>query len=54
MNDILVGETGTSVFGLCDFAVPATAQFISRIYYGHGRDAGIETARKELQGWELR
>ncbi|KAF9690874.1 hypothetical protein EKO04_011179 [Ascochyta lentis] len=50
-NDIVVGETGTSVFGLCDIVFPANTQFIAQIYYGSigyatAATLGIEVARK--------
>ncbi len=53
-GDIIVGETGTSVFGLCDITFPPSVQFIAQIYYGSIGYAtaailGIETARKELE-----
>lgn len=54
-GDIVVGETGTSVFGLCDIAFPPSTQFIAQIYYGSigyatAATLGIEVARKELEG----
>ncbi|KAJ4308903.1 hypothetical protein N0V94_009168, partial [Neodidymelliopsis sp. IMI 364377] len=33
-GDIVVGETGTSVFGLCDITFPPSTQFIAQVYYG--------------------
>jgi pyruvate decarboxylase len=54
-GDIIVGETGTSVFGLCDIKFPPRTQFIAQIYYGSigyamAATLGIEIARKELEG----
>ncbi|KAJ4332108.1 hypothetical protein N0V95_009738, partial [Ascochyta clinopodiicola] len=54
-HDIVVGETGTSVFGLCDIKFPASTQFIAQIYYGSigyatAATLGIEVARRELEG----
>lgn len=58
-GDIVVGETGTSVFGLCDITFPPSTQFISQVYYGSigyatAATLGIEVARKELEGKHLR
>lgn len=54
-GDIIVAETGTSVFGVCDITFPHSVQFISQIYYGSigyamAATLGIEIARKELEG----
>ncbi|KAF1924583.1 pyruvate decarboxylase [Didymella exigua CBS 183.55] len=54
-GDVIVGETGTSVFGLCDIAFPPSVQFIAQVYYGSigyamAATLGIEIARKELEG----
>lgn len=54
-GDVIVGETGTSVFGLCDIAFPPDVQFIAQVYYGSigyamAATLGIEIARKELEG----
>ena len=54
-GDIIVGETGTSVFGLCDIKFPPRTQFIAQIYYGSigyatAATLGIEVARREMQG----
>ena len=54
-GDIIVGETGTSVFGLCDIKFPPQTQFIAQIYYGSigyatAATLGIEVARKEDEG----
>lgn len=53
-GDIIVGETGTSVFGLCDIAFPRSVQFIAQVYYGSigyatAATLGIEVARKEVE-----
>lgn len=54
-GDVIVGETGTSVFGLCDIMFPPSVQFIAQVYYGSigyamAATLGIEVARKELEG----
>lgn len=54
-GDVVVGETGTSVFGLCDITFPPNVQFIAQVYYGSigyamAATLGIEVARKELEG----
>lgn len=54
-GDVVVGETGTSVFGLCDIAFPPRVQFIAQVYYGSigyamAATLGIEVARKEVEG----
>lgn len=33
-NDIVIAETGTSCFGLCDVKFPAKVRFVTQIYYG--------------------
>ncbi|KAF2125761.1 pyruvate decarboxylase-like protein [Dothidotthia symphoricarpi CBS 119687] len=53
-NDLLVGETGTSNFGICDVAFPANMRYISQIYYGSigwafAATLGVEVARQETQ-----
>ncbi|KAF3044169.1 hypothetical protein E8E11_000879 [Didymella keratinophila] len=57
-GDVIVGETGTSVFGLCDITFPPNVQFIAQVYYGSigyamAATLGIEVARKELEGRSL-
>ena len=57
-GDVVVGETGTSVFGLCDITFPPNVQFIAQVYYGSigyamAATLGIEVARKELEGRSL-
>lgn len=57
-GDVVVGETGTSVFGLSDIAFPESVQFIAQIYYGSigyatAATLGIEVARKEREGKSL-
>lgn len=52
-GDIIIGETGTSVFGLCDIKFPARTQFEAQIYYGSigwaaAAVLGAEVARKEM------
>lgn len=54
-GDIIVSETGTSTFGLCDTAFPANVRFEAQIYYGsigwaNAATLGVEIARKELSG----
>ena len=58
-GDVVVGETGTSVFGLCDITFPPDVQVIAQVYYGSigyamAATLGIEVARKELEGRSLR
>lgn len=57
-GDVIVGETGTSVFGLCDITFPPDVQFIAQVYYGSigyamAATLGIEVARKEREGRSL-
>jgi len=52
-NDLIIGETGTSNFGLCDIKFPPNARFITQIYYGSigfatAATLGVEVARSEL------
>ncbi|OAL53040.1 pyruvate decarboxylase [Pyrenochaeta sp. DS3sAY3a] len=54
-GDILVSETGTSNFGLCDITFPANIRFVTQIYYGSigfatAAALGVEVARRELEG----
>jgi pyruvate decarboxylase len=53
-GDVVVGETGTSVFGLCDVKFPEHTRFIAQIYYGSigyatAATLGIEIARREVE-----
>lgn len=53
-GDVVVGETGTTCFGLCDATFPSNIHFITQIYYGSIGYAtpatlGAELARRELQ-----
>lgn len=53
-GDVIVTETGTSVFGLCDIVFPPKVQFIAQVYYGSigfacAATLGAEVARKEVQ-----
>ncbi|KAF2199104.1 pyruvate decarboxylase [Delitschia confertaspora ATCC 74209] len=54
-GDVVIGETGTSVFGLCDIKFPEKTQFHAQIYYGSigyatAATLGAEIARRELFG----
>ncbi|KAH7082083.1 pyruvate decarboxylase-like protein [Paraphoma chrysanthemicola] len=53
-GDAIVGETGTSNFGLCDITFPPHVRFITQIYYGSigfatAATLGVEVARSELE-----
>jgi pyruvate decarboxylase len=53
-GDCIVGETGTSNFGLCDIKFPPRVRFITQIYYGSigfatAATLGVEVARTELE-----
>ncbi|KAL6709251.1 hypothetical protein ACN47E_001658 [Coniothyrium glycines] len=53
-GDIIVGETGTTNWGLCDISFPANLQFISQIYYGSigfatAATIGADVARREIE-----
>ncbi|OCK84214.1 pyruvate decarboxylase-like protein [Lepidopterella palustris CBS 459.81] len=53
-GDVIVGETGTTCFGLCDTTFPANIRFVNQIYYcsiGYATAAtlGAEVARLEVQ-----
>ncbi|KAF2476964.1 pyruvate decarboxylase [Lindgomyces ingoldianus] len=53
-GDILIGETGTTVFGLCDIRFPRNICFQAQIYYGSigyatAATLGAEIARVELE-----
>jgi pyruvate decarboxylase len=52
-GDCIVGETGTSNFGLCDITFPPSTRFVTQIYYGSigfatAATLGVEVARSEL------
>ncbi|KAH8707570.1 pyruvate decarboxylase-like protein [Phaeosphaeriaceae sp. PMI808] len=52
-GDCIVGETGTSNFGICDIKFPSSTKFITQIYYGSigfaaAATLGVEVARSEL------
>ncbi|KAF2261724.1 pyruvate decarboxylase [Lojkania enalia] len=54
-GDILIGETGTTVFGICDNPFPKNIRFQAQIYYGSigwatPATLGAELARQELNG----
>ncbi|KAF2194959.1 pyruvate decarboxylase [Zopfia rhizophila CBS 207.26] len=54
-GDVLVGETGTTVFGLCDIKFPENTRFQNQIYYGSigyatAATLGVEIARREVNG----
>ncbi|CAO2653085.1 Nn.00g024960.m01.CDS01 [Neocucurbitaria sp. VM-36] len=53
-GDVIVGETGTSNFGLCDVKFPANTRYVSQIYYGSigfaaAATLGVEVARREQE-----
>ncbi|KAF2817531.1 pyruvate decarboxylase-like protein [Mytilinidion resinicola] len=53
-GDVVIGETGTTNFGLCDIKFPANIQYVNQIYYGSigwatGALLGVEVARAEVQ-----
>lgn len=53
-NDIIVGETGTSNWGLCDITFPANVQLVTQIYYGsigfaNAATLGVDVARREQE-----
>ncbi|KAF2738771.1 pyruvate decarboxylase-like protein [Polyplosphaeria fusca] len=53
-GDVLIGETGTTVFGLCDNAFPRDIRFQTQVYYGSigwatPATLGAEIARRELE-----
>ncbi|KAF1958250.1 pyruvate decarboxylase-like protein [Byssothecium circinans] len=52
-NDIVISETGTSTFGLCDIQFPPHTRYEAQIYYGSigwatAATLGAAVARKEL------
>ena len=52
-RDVIVGETGTSSFGLLDVALPEGATFVSQILWGSigwsvGATLGVALAAKDL------
>jgi pyruvate decarboxylase len=56
---VIVSETGTSTFGLCDIVFPAHTRYEAQIYYGSigwatAATLGVEVARRELAGDEGR
>jgi len=53
-NDIIIGETGTSNFGIYDIAFPANVRYEAQIYYGSigwaaAATLGVDIARTELE-----
>ncbi|ORY12492.1 pyruvate decarboxylase [Clohesyomyces aquaticus] len=53
-GDVLIGETGTTVFGLCDISFPRNTRFLAQIYYGSigyatAAALGAEIARVEVE-----
>ncbi|KAI8941110.1 hypothetical protein NX059_002348 [Plenodomus lindquistii] len=53
-NDILVGETGTANWGLCDISFPSSVQLVTQVYYGSigfatAATLGVDVARRELE-----
>ena len=58
-GDVVVSETGTSTFGLCDITFPSHTRFEAQMYYGSigwatAATLGVDVARKELAGDEGR
>ncbi|KAF2708933.1 pyruvate decarboxylase-like protein [Pleomassaria siparia CBS 279.74] len=56
-GDVLIGETGTTNFGLTDITFPANIRWQAQIYYGSigyatAATLGAEIARKEVDGEE--
>ncbi|CAI6333074.1 unnamed protein product [Periconia digitata] len=52
-NDIIITETGTSTFGICDIAFPPQTRYEAQSYYGSigwatAATLGAETARREM------
>lgn len=52
-NDVLLGETGTTMFGLFDINFPEKTHFITQIYYGSigyatAATLGVDIAKKEM------
>ncbi|KAF2001700.1 pyruvate decarboxylase [Amniculicola lignicola CBS 123094] len=52
-GDILLADTGTTVFGLCDIPFPENVRFTTQIYYGSigwatPATLGVDVARKEI------
>jgi len=53
-GDVVIGETGTTCFGLCDVKFPSGIRFLNQVYYGSIGWAtaallGVEIARVETQ-----
>ncbi|KAF2875509.1 pyruvate decarboxylase-like protein [Massariosphaeria phaeospora] len=53
-GDVVIGETGTTLFGLCDTKFPSNVRWHAQIYYGSigfatAATLGAEIARKELE-----
>ncbi|KAH7351452.1 pyruvate decarboxylase-like protein [Pyrenochaeta sp. MPI-SDFR-AT-0127] len=52
-GDVIVSETGTSNFGLCDIAFPENVKLVTQIYYGSigfatAATLGVDMARTEV------
>jgi pyruvate decarboxylase len=52
-NDVLLGETGTTMFGFFDIKFPEKIRFITQIYYGSigyatAATLGVDIAKKEM------
>ncbi|KAF2009178.1 pyruvate decarboxylase [Aaosphaeria arxii CBS 175.79] len=57
-GDVVIGETGTATFGLCDISFPPNVRFHTQTYYGSigwatAATLGMEIARRELDGEDL-
>lgn len=53
-GDIIVSETGTSNFGICDIGFPANITLVTQIYYGSigfatAATLGADVARREME-----
>ncbi|KAF2824943.1 pyruvate decarboxylase-like protein [Ophiobolus disseminans] len=54
-HDVIVSETGTSNFGICDITFPSSVHLVTQIYYGSigfatAATLGVDVARTELAG----
>lgn len=58
-GDVVVSETGTSNFGICDIPLPTDITVITQIYYGSigfatAATLGADVARRELEAAQAR
>ncbi|KAF1935194.1 pyruvate decarboxylase [Clathrospora elynae] len=56
-GDVVVSETGTSNFGICDVTFPANVRLVTQIYYGSigfatAATLGADIARREVESSE--